>query len=247
MKNIINNPSCFITRNKQRLKQYDNIVYLNNGEEFEIELFNPTQNKILAKIEFNGKSISSGGLVLKPGQRVFLERFLDENKKLLFDTYFVENSEITEKAISNNGLLKINFYNETTYDFQLTNWSGILNINNKLSNTITTNPYTFTYATNTFSNSNNLINDITSSNVYLNNVRESIETGRVEKGSYSNQKLKNDNSIFSLYCFHQIEWKILPKSQKSYTSDEIITYCGSCGSKKKKITHKFCPHCGNKY
>jgi hypothetical protein len=53
-------PQSFITKSKQRLKQHIDTVYLNNGDEFEIELFNPTQNKVLAKIELNGKSIGNG-------------------------------------------------------------------------------------------------------------------------------------------------------------------------------------------
>ena len=61
-------------------------VFLTDGDEFEIELFNPTQNKVLAKIELNGKSIGSG-IILRPGERVFLERYLDEAKKFLFETY----------------------------------------------------------------------------------------------------------------------------------------------------------------
>jgi len=42
-------PSAFITKGKLRVKQYSQSVYLNNGDEFEIELFNPTQKTILAK------------------------------------------------------------------------------------------------------------------------------------------------------------------------------------------------------
>jgi hypothetical protein len=40
-------PQSFITKSKQRLKQHIDTVYLNNGDEFEVELFNPTQNKVL--------------------------------------------------------------------------------------------------------------------------------------------------------------------------------------------------------
>ena len=59
-------------------------VYLQNGQEFEIELYNPTSEVVMAKIEMNGKSISSSGIVLRPGERVFLERFLDNSNKFKF-------------------------------------------------------------------------------------------------------------------------------------------------------------------
>ena len=105
-------PQSFITKSKQRLKQQIDTVYLNNGDEFEIELFNPTQNKVLAKIEMNGNSIGNG-IILRPGERVFLERYLDEAKKFLFETYVVNgNNKEVQDAIENNGDVVIKFYNE---------------------------------------------------------------------------------------------------------------------------------------
>ena len=98
-------PQSFITKSKQRLKQHIDTVYLNNGDEFEIELYNPTSNKVLAKIELNGKSIGNG-IILRPGERVFLERYLDEAKKFLFETYVVNgNNQEVKNAIANNCLL----------------------------------------------------------------------------------------------------------------------------------------------
>jgi hypothetical protein len=103
-------PEAHITRSKTksrgRLKIYqNNTVYLDQGEEFEIELFNPTQKTVLAKIEFNGEMISHSGLVLRQGQRVFLERFFDDNRKFKFEVYEVEN---TDKALAEAGIAKMN-------------------------------------------------------------------------------------------------------------------------------------------
>ncbi len=103
-------PQSFITKSKQRLKQHVDTVYLKNGDEFEIELFNPTQNKVLAKIELNGVSIGSG-IVLRPGERVFLERYLDDAKKFLFETYIVNgNNNDVQQAIAKNGDVTVKFY-----------------------------------------------------------------------------------------------------------------------------------------
>lgn len=91
-------PEAHITRSKEknrgRVKIYSqNTVYLEKGEEFEIEIFNPTNTSILAKIEINGELISSTGLVLKPAQRVYLERYFDVDRRFKFDVYEVENWE----------------------------------------------------------------------------------------------------------------------------------------------------------
>lgn len=109
-------PVCFITKGKQRVKQYDsNVVYLKKGDEFELELFNPTSNKILAKIQLNGKSLGSG-LILRPGERVFLERYFDEARKFLFDTYEIDgNDSQAVNAIRDNGDVEIEFFEEHKY------------------------------------------------------------------------------------------------------------------------------------
>lgn len=107
------NPEVFITKGRQRVKQFDRNVYLNDGDNFEIEIFNPTTNHILAEISLDGKQISYGGLVLRPGERVFLERFIDSNNKFIYSTYVVDgNNPAVDNAIRNNGGIKVDFFNE---------------------------------------------------------------------------------------------------------------------------------------
>ena len=110
-------PTANLAVNKSRIKIYNKqgdmpTCYLQKGQEFQIELFNPTTDVVLAKIILNGKAISQGGLVLNPGQRVFLERYLDIAKKFLFDTYEVANTNEVKAAIENNGDFKVEFYRE---------------------------------------------------------------------------------------------------------------------------------------
>ena len=111
-------PTANIAVNKSRIKLYTKNVdmptyYLEKGQEFQIELFNPTTDVVLAKIILNGTALSQGGLVLNPGQRVFLDRYFDVAKKFLFDTYEVSKSSEVMEAIKNNGDVKIEFYKET--------------------------------------------------------------------------------------------------------------------------------------
>ena len=107
-----------ITRKKNRVKSYteDPLLpqsfFLKDGEEFEIELFNPLKTRVLAKIEINGSPLSDSGIVLMPGQRIFLERYLDSNKKFVFETYQVEKSDAVKEAITNNGNIRVSFYEE---------------------------------------------------------------------------------------------------------------------------------------
>lgn len=238
-------PQMFITKNKQRIKQYGSVVYLKNGEEFQLEIYNPRQNKILAKFELNGKAIGSG-IVLRPGERVFLERHLESNNKFLFETYTIDgNNKSAVKAIENNGSVKVEFFDElvwqTSSTITWTNsgdnwWNGCI-----YSGGI--DPYlgriTATYSTSI--PGANLT--YTSSCATTNN---NLETGRVEKGSESGQYFVEDNTNFSYFPINSIEWKIIPESRKQITKEDIVVYCGGCGRKKRE-KERYCPSCGYKF
>ncbi len=94
-------PEAFVTKGKKRIKQFDGQVYLSDGDEYEIELFNPTQDVVLAKIKIDGDYIAGGGIVLRRGERVFLERFLDSPNKFKFSTYVVNgnNTEVQDAIV----------------------------------------------------------------------------------------------------------------------------------------------------
>lgn len=107
-----------IAINKSILKEYKNgnsleerIVYLDNGSEFQIQIFNPHDFVVGAKIYINGTPMSYM-LVLRPGERIWLERYLDKSVKFRFETYEVDADEETKKAIQNNGEIKVIFYKE---------------------------------------------------------------------------------------------------------------------------------------
>jgi hypothetical protein len=264
----LSQPQSFITKSKQRLKQHVDTVYLKNGDEFEIELYNPTSNKVLAKIEMNGNPIGNG-IILRPGERVFLERYLDEAKKFLFETYSVDgNNEEVKAAIANNGDVTVKFYNEDILPTRTFYGSGsTLTINNPV---WTNTPYTYTThntlggnsipthgtftttGVNTFYNSSltSGTSAFTTSGTVLRSTpktKKSMETGRVEKGTNSSQSFTYDNSSFYPFPFATNWWKIKPESTKLMTRDDLAVYCTECGSKRKKDNHKFCPHCGTKF
>ena len=269
----IPNPTAQICINKSRLKVYNKetspTYYLEKGQEFQIELFNPTKNTVLAKIQLNGKAISQGGLVLKPGQRVFLERYLDVAKKFMFDTYEVSNTEEVKKAIEDNGDFKVEFYKEsnptlvygsvTTYNtnnrftltdnFNTTSPNNYLNLTGNITNTTSTYSSGIVNCSNSFTS--NVTNDsfepIQQKPRLKKSSIKSIETGRVEAGSSSDQKFEYVNKSFDYYAFHTVECKLLPVSQKINTAEDINVkrYCTNCGTKQKP-EFKFCPSCGEK-
>ena len=91
---------------------WSRVVYLENGTEFQIQLFNPHKFTIGAEIYINDEKLSNR-LVLKPGERVWLERYLDVKKKFKFSTYEVEgNDPMVQEAINDNGKIEVKFYRE---------------------------------------------------------------------------------------------------------------------------------------
>lgn len=260
-----------IKRNRQKIynRQGKTQVYLKDGQEFQIELFNPTQTRYLVKFKINGNYQADRGLILNPGQRYFLDRFIDDDKKLEFSTYEVEDSKAAKKAIEKNGLLEVEFYAETFLHGNIISYPKIYNTPNWSQPIWTTNPSTFWYGTSngisnnaggssTLTLAGSTINNVsytsgtvncgttyTSTSNYSSVVNDaSIETGRVEKGEKSDQLFEQGYGTFSSWASYTTTVQIIPLSQKPAEAQEIRSYCTGCGSRVKKQTWKFCPNCG---
>jgi Zn finger protein HypA/HybF involved in hydrogenase expression len=267
---ISDNPCAYITKNKQRIKQFNQNVYLKDGSEFEIELYNPSRKTVLSKIKINGVFINGGGIILRPGERVFLERYIDVPRKFKFETYTVDSTNETMNAIANNGDVEILFYEEEeVLELKLNSyptWNPTY-INNNLTTPIGNNFYTsnVNYSSDMSKSSVTLdgLNDTLS---FSNNLRsnkyeskydqqprnrsfakksKSVETGRVEQGSSSDQSFKTVSKNFNVWTVSTSVWKLLPESQKPIEKSDLIERCPKCSTKIKKSSWKFCPECGN--
>ncbi len=270
-------PNAHVCIKKSRLKVYHKetspTYYLTDGSEFSLELFNPTSDVVLAKIILNNKSISQGGLVLNPGQRVFLERYLDVNRAFKFNTYEVANTSEVMAAIKDNGDFKVEFFRENKPTYTVSDYgyfntgnpynllrSSITNYNNQSSTTLNLNGVIGDTLTSTSNNvvttsatldsfKDELIDTPQTKNLFKRSVvsKKSIETGRVEMGSESDQKLKYVDKSFEYFAFHTITYKMLPISQKINTAEDISSkvYCTQCAHKLKN-GYKYCPICATK-
>ena len=244
----LKNPQVFITKNKNRLKFYEvNTVFLKDGDEFELELFNPNSTTIKAKIQLNGEYISSSGLVLYPGERIFLERYLDSNRKFLFHTYDINPADRDAvDASKDNGYLKIEFYEEdkpfkkayynpyqpyfntTGGDvFGGTTTASPLRGTQTCGGTYTTDDAEFGVAGNNifFSQTNISESDVTLDSFDLEGsitttnykASASMETGRVDEGSVSEQDFTYVDKNFKYSTFSDaIRWV-----QRGETNDGV--------------------------
>ena len=269
----INDSLARIAISKNLIKEYKSsdsqrTVYLKNGTEFQIYLKNPYQSHLGVKIYVNNKYIGNM-LVLRPGQSCWLERYLNENSKFLFSTYEVENSAEMKYAIKQNGIVKLEFYHEVetvdnglridydnlilgndslrTYDVYYNSPTSSLGSTYGSSNVTLTalnNLSSCSFSANSATAGMNTLKKARSAKAITQEIDDTIETGRIEKGSHSDQEFNTCDIKFDYRSFKTESILILPQSRKSVTVEETRRrYCSQCG-KKVNPKDKFCSNCG---
>lgn len=253
-------PSAIITVAGSEKKIYQNgQIFLNNGENFEIRFFNPLQTKIGVEILFDGIKKNDGYLVLKPGEDVILDRFLDDKKKMLYETYKIDaNNPAAVNAAKMNGLIEFKFYKEY---FKPINYKLSCKCSSRNCNSISyTSPGIFSHEVDYSDEFNDSIFDASSSatmdnltldmntpiGCYNTSTKNLVETGRIEKGSESEQEMKIVDMQFEPNAFHTIKYQLKPTSQLNVDVSEIRNYCSRCGYRLRKSSWKFCPKCSEK-
>lgn len=239
-----NYPDAKIGINKNLLPLYNvGTYYMRDGQEFEIFLLNQTQDVYMAKIKVNGNYISDNGLVLRPGQSIWLDCNWDDKSKFKFGTYMVDDSKATQDAIADNGLIRVEFYKEK----KIWNFSNIYIGHNTGYMYQLPNVYDNEYMRSTFTCSMDSMDFMEDSNMIQNAQPESMkETGRIERGGQSNQHFNMVNMNFNSWTSHVQEYKILPESAKQTVEiNELRKYCSECGKKLRK-SDKFCSKCGTR-
>lgn len=252
-----------IAVNKSLLKEYvsslsPRTVYLNNGDEFQIKLFNPESVRITAMIYIDGQYLGND-IILRPGEILWLERYLDKARKFRFETYEVESGNASvERAIQNNGEIEVRFYREKprkTLPIQMVDLGhnaylgerevGFRRSFKNLNGDVHVLDTTPTYSINTSCSSIPISSPLASATLDWFQP-ETKETGRVSEGAYSNQQFQTVDIDVEEWAFHTEKIKILPRSQKPFTKNDLNkVYCTNCG-RKIKPKFNYCPFCGAK-
>lgn len=262
-----------IAMNKSLLKEFnkdnERVVYLEDGDEFQIQIFNDQNTEIGAKIYVNNELIGNSYLVIKPGERVWLDRYLDKARKFKFSTYEVNgNNEAVKKAIAKNGMVKVELFKKK----ETFNWAPVFKTYPQVYE-----PNVYYYEQPLYSSATsatkmplgasvNYCSSIASSGVHTigsastctqNDLEKTrgisaklnsnkIETGRIQEGGHSNQEFDYVSMEFECWAFDTEQIHIMPKSTKPVYAEELQkTYCYNCG-RKLKSKFNFCPFCGAK-
>jgi hypothetical protein len=246
------NPEVFITVNKNRKKQKSCDVYLADGVEFELELFNPLSEHVSASIFLNSKELQSR-IILRPGERIFLDCDPNTLKRFKFETYKVSGgNEAVQKAIENNGKIIVTFHKEYIQPITTVTTNTVWFPNYPSINFYHTSP-TFASGQITTSGTASFTSSINTANFtsITSKAQKSkdIETGRIEQGSTSNQSFINDYKNFSTYAFHSQEFHVFPESR--IPKESLVQYCPCAKHVKikkagKNSFWKYCAECGIK-
>lgn len=257
-------------RRRTRTKDGYKVVYLEDGQPFELLITNPTEETVAAQISFQGEK-QQKELVIYPGQRIYLDRFIEENRTLQFFTYDVP--EDNEKYTNKNGLIEIEFFKkkrnqapsqyyyytdsiptyrqsprvwcEVSHDMPPKLSDGGLGYTDKKSwkEKIRSNvKINLDFDTHVGDTST----ESTDTRSYSTETTDSstFETGRIGKGSSSSDtRFKNVDMLFESTPFEKHVYKLTPASK---SNSGAVRYCTDCGLKREK-NFNFCPKCGVKF
>jgi hypothetical protein len=258
-----------------RKKVHNGSIFLESDSEFEIELFNPLQENVLALIWVNGHQASQSGLVIRPGQRYYLDCFVDSKKKFKFSTYDVEDTEESKKAIEKNGILEIFFYKEELstkvdlpkvvreyYPYYVPYYRpynpypwGIWPTNVWYTNSGTGNSVTLNGSTLNTTTGSSSIGGVSTNNCYYSNSGSLSNLGNVSYTSASLETGRIEKGESSNQQFDEVDMEFQKnhitsiKYQLLPDSRKPVEVSDiskcSCG-KKIKSKQNFCPGCGAK-
>lgn len=73
-------------------------IYLKNNEQFELELYNPTSDKMLAIVYVNGLNIARNGILMESNERLYLDSYIDSTDKesFVYKHYLSDISELEQ-------------------------------------------------------------------------------------------------------------------------------------------------------
>lgn len=265
------NQKCMakIAINKSLLKEYgsDRTVYMQDGDQFQIQLFNPETCTVGANVVIEGESIG-GLIVLRPGERVWLERYVGNQRKFKFGTYEIDGSDKDAvNAIRDNGTVKVEFFREWKdfsfgrafiqsfdggkgFDYYHGTGGNSSGIYLRTSSSGDCNPSDVTLDAGICQSFTSCYCDTAQTaelSARCNSASagiQAMETGKVGKGDWSSQQMNQVDANFFSVPFHTETMRILPKSRKPVGSKDLAKlYCPYCG-RKVKTKFRFCPFCG---
>lgn len=230
-------------------------VRLPFNSEYKIRLKNKTNLRAKARVFIDGRKVSNlGDFILNPNQTMDLERFLDHslNKGNKFKFVPLSDSRVNDPTDSENGIVKVEFYKEIDYSWNIIddrrNFNKVKNISPSYcgySGKGTAADGSFNFTT-----TNGKISSHSLNAVNLFNSPLPASAGATVEGGNSNQGFAIGDFFLTEEIPTVVSLKIegLEKYNLPVKSKKMKTrFCSYCGRRRSKMVDKFCPRCGNGY
>lgn len=252
-----------ILHNGSPVREINGKVHLPYHSEYKVRLKNKNGVRAKARAWIDGRQVSNlGDFILQPYETLDLERFLDQSLHSGNKFQFVplSDSRVNDPTDHANGLVKVEFYKE-----KLSDWHFIIQDKPKVE---PWKPHPYGGGKRMFG-SNNMIPcsttyDVTYTNevMYVNNLcnvtHDSYDgAGATVEGGVSNQGFVYGTDFPTETFPVTLTLQIRGISNLTRENPEIIRtpksikdkkrFCSTCGKRRVKMSHKFCPVCGIAY
>ena len=236
------------------LREFKDHVYIPFNSEYEISLKNLNTRRVCVHIEIDGTKVTGDGLVIRAGQSIDLERFIDNGNLEQGNKFkFIERNAKVEKTRGigvEDGLIRIEF--EFEKELPQNNW-GVLRGAGTQTDAIAT-----TWLSNTnyggdiiskgtnISLSSNVAASASSDNTFSFCEPRQNDVGITVKGSISDQKFYT-TSFIGDGVKEVMVLKLLGETDNGKVNEPITVKakpkCTTCNH-QNKATAKFCSECG---
>jgi len=242
-------------------------VHLPFHSEYKIRLKNKhSYLRALAKVFIDGRPVSNmGDFILKPGQTLDLERFLDESMERGNKFKFVPLSDgrVNDPTDSENGIIKVEFYrevdwnknmdfdtfkkNERNYPTPRKGGGVYKSLDYSYNGTFTNN----TLGPSTISRADWCVEEKTSGDI-LSSVQPCAASspGATVEGGTSHQNFHYGDWFATEAHPTKMSLQIRGLTSNKLTSGSVESkakFCANCGKRRPKMTDRFCSRCGKSY
>lgn len=219
-----------------------------------------------ARVWIDGRKVSNlGDFILNPGETLDLERFLDESMSAgrCFKFVPLSDSRVNDPTDSNNGLIKVEFYREISYDNVLKPVHPIVRKGGPYRDPhLDSSGSVYESGWVTYAGSPSL----TGTTCYASNSSRSFSSlnmvsagnpGATVEGAHSNQGFiyGNDFQTEMYPVTLTLNVRGLERSRPSPNPTVICPgvgpkkerFCGHCGKRRSRKSDAFCGRCGNSF
>jgi len=260
-----------VLHNGHPVREINGTVSVPFNSEYKIRLKNKHNYlRAKARVWIDGRKTSNlGDFILKAGETLDLERFLDNDLDSgnRFKCVPLSDGRVNDPTDPSNGIIKVEFYREQEPFNNITitdpkpwkptkPWDG--NITGGMTYDISTVPFTFTSGGGGGTTCSTNVSNIQSSNfagaVYVN-----ADVGATVEGSISGQKFVYGEEFSTEFFpvtltlklkgidFSQREAAEISRALDKPKVHKKVRFCAHCAKRRSRMADKFCPRCGNSY